>query len=288
MERAVWAMLPVLLANAGCTAVLAPGERQCETAKDCEDRGFSGAVCAAGVCEEKAVEVDPVWGCLGNVVEPEPDPTKRVDLSVKLQYVGEMTPVTEATIDVCAKLDLACTGMNPDYPKGLSPDANGDVELSLVQGFDGFVRITGPDLMDSRIFVGRPIVKPPAPKAVWLLRPSDYDLLIAYTKQTRDMTRGTAIVFGVDCQGVGASGLRFENSSADTKSLEFYLVNQFPTAPPAAEATDVDGYGGFFNLPVGPSITQSFRDEDGEFVGESSFQVLAETISYVQVAPTPM
>src|SRR6185369_2389504 len=124
--------------------------------------------------------------------------------------------------------------------------------------------------------------------AVWLLRPSDYNVLIAYTHQNQDPTRGTAILFGVDCEGLGGSGIRFECGAADDKSLEFYLINQFPTAPPTAKATDVDGYGGFFNLSVGPSVTRSFRAKDNTLIGESSFQVLANTISYVQIAPTPM
>lgn len=279
-------MLPILLATGGCTVVLAPGEEQCETAKDCEARGFAGALCKAGVCEE--TEIDPVWGCLGHVVEPEPDLSKKVDLSIQLSFVGDMAPVTEATIDVCAKLDLECTGASADFPKGLMPDAGGMVTFSVVQGFDGFVRIAGPNIMNSRVFVGRPIVKPPSPKGVWLLRPSDYDVLAAYAKQVPNPERGTAILFGVDCQGLGTSGVRFDCVSADDESLPFYLINQFPTAPPAAEATDVDGYGGVFNLPVGSSVARSYRDEDDILIGESSFQVLADTISYVQIAPTPM
>src|SRR5262249_25157432 len=151
---------------AGCSVVLAPGEQQCETAKDCEARGFTGATCTANVCQK--IE-DPVWGCLGNVTEPTPDMTKKVELSVQLQYVGDKSPITMATIDVCAKLDIDCTGMSSDYPKGLHPDKMGFVKLSLIQGFDGFVSVKGPDIMDSRVFVGRPNVKPPAPKAIWLL-----------------------------------------------------------------------------------------------------------------------
>ena len=32
---------------------------------------------------------------------------------------------------------------------------------------------------------------------------------------------------------------------------------------------------------------RAFRDEDDTYVGESSYQILADTISYVLVAPTP-
>src|SRR5690348_10127953 len=98
MLPVLWATLPTL----GCSVILAPGEQQCSVDKDCAARGFAdSAVCTAGVCEPQCVmdkdcaargfasavctanvckAVDPVWGCLGQVVEPVPDPTKTVTL----------------------------------------------------------------------------------------------------------------------------------------------------------------------------------------------------------------
>jgi hypothetical protein len=172
-------------------------------------------------------------------------------------------------------------------PKGLSPDTTGLVTLSVPQGFDGFVKITGPEIMDSRVFVGRPIVTPPTTKEVQLLRPFDYSTLAAFAGLTIDPDRGSAILLAIHCGGENASGVRFESASADSESQEFYLINQAPTAPPTATETDVDGFGGFFNLPAGAAIARSFRAKDDVYIGESSFQVIANTISYVQIAPTP-
>jgi len=280
------AALLLLLSTSGCSLILPLRDEQCDTVADCEARGFADAVCKAGVCEHATV-VDPVWGCLGNVVEPIPDMTKKVQLDMQIVLAGDKSPVTMATVDVCAKLDLDCTGMSPDFPKGLTPDAGGNVSFSVIQGFDGFVRFSGPEIMDSRVFVGRPVVTPPQPMVVWLLKPSDYNILAAFAGQDVDPTRGTSIMFGVDCQGIGASGVRFESPNADAGSMEFYLINEAPSSPPAATATDHDGYGGFFNLPVGSALAKSYRAEDDVYVGESSFHVLANTISYVEVAPTP-
>jgi hypothetical protein len=156
-----------------------------------------------------------------------------------------------------------------------------------VQGFDGFVRITDPEIVDSRVYVGRPIVAPPTVKEIQLLRPSEYEALAAIALNEADPERGTAIILAVDCQGESASGVRFESANADSESSAFYLINQAPTIPPTATATDADGFGGFFNLPPSAAVARSFRAVDDVFVGESSFQVLASTISYVQIAPTP-
>lgn len=278
-------MLTVLLGTPGCTVLLSPGEQQCQTDKDCTARGFTDAVCTAGVCEKMAV--DPVWGCLGHVVEPAPDPSKKVTITEKLTHLDQ-SPVTMATVDVCSKLDLNCTGTDPNYPKGLAPAADGSVTFSVIQGFDGFIRVTGQDLMDSRVFVGRPVVTPPAVKSVRVIMVSEYGLLAGFAHQMVDATRGTAILYAVDCQGLAASGVTFESPSVDAKSAPFYLINQQPVMPPTATATDVDGFGGIFNMPMGNAVAQSKRAKDGVLIGESSFQVLANTISYVQIAPTPM
>lgn len=295
MSRLLLGILPIGLLVSGCSVALDAGEVQCETASDCEARGFENATCVSQVCQKKPEPPPPdkIWGCLGDVVEPTPDITKKVELSVQLAFIGG-GPVTGVNIDVCDKLDPDCLGMSTALPKGLSPDSNGLVTFEVPQGFDGFVRVADtssssgdPSIMPSRIYVGRPIVTPPKVKEVQLLSPFDYTTLIAYAKLQHDMTRGTTIILAVDCKGDNASGVRFTTTSADAESQEYYLVNQNPAAPPDATQTDVDGFGGFFNLEPGLVIAKSIRAKDDAYIGESSFQVLPETISYVQIAPTP-
>lgn len=279
------ALLPLLLAAQGCTVLLAPGEEQCATDEDCGARGFVGAVCNASLCDQ-APAGDPIWGCLGHVTEPVPDPTRKVTFSIIAAFTSH-SPVTQATIDVCAKLDLDCASKDPNYPKGISPSADGTVTLTVIEGFDGFMRVTGPQIMDTRVFVGRPIVAPPSVKEVRLIQPSEYDALAAFAKLTVDPQRGTAILLANDCSGATASGVELACPTADASSQVFYLVNQFPTTPPTATHTDIDGYGGFFNLPVGPAVARTSRAADNVVIGESSFDVIANTISAVLISPTP-
>jgi hypothetical protein len=270
----------------GCTVIVAGDEEQCASNEDCVARGFENASCVEQVCVA-AEEVTP-WGCLGNVVEPTPDPSRSVAFDIRLAYaVGGSAVSTDTVVDVCDKLDITCVDADPKYPKGLHPDPGGIVDVVVPEGFDGFVQVTGPNLVDSRIYVGRPIVGPPSVKEVQMLSPTDFDLLATLAGQAPDPARGTAIVLAVDCRGDGAGGVRFETPNADAETLPFYLINQSPTVPPTATATDKDGFGGFFNLPLSSAVVRAFREEDDAFVGESSFQILADTISYVLVAPTP-
>lgn len=287
MKRLVTAILPLSLAAAGCTLVLDPGQVQCETAADCTARDFKGAVCTANVCVAAPPPPDPIWGCLGHVPVPMPDPTKKVTLSERLALALDESAVTTATVDVCDKLDVDCTGTNPDYPKGLKPDADGNVTFSVPQGFDGFVRISGPTIMASRVYVGQPLMVAPSVKEVRLLQPSDYSALAGVAGQTVDMSRGTAILLAFDCQGLAVNGVSFESPNADAATQAFYLINQLPQVPPTAKTTDEDGFGGFFNMPVGSAVAKSYRAAGDVYIGESSFDVLAYTISYVLIAPTP-
>jgi hypothetical protein len=286
--RWLLAALPVLGAAQGCSVVLDPAEAQCETSADCAARGFTDALCEDAICVEQEI-VDPVWGCLGNVEEPEPDTSQFVTLSVRLAFATDNMPLaSDAVIDVCDKLDIGCTVMSPDYPKGLAPGADGVLEVAVRQGFDGFVRITHPDVMDSRVYVGRPLLAPPKVEEIQLLRPNEYAALAALASDVPDPTRGTAILLSGDCQGEAVGGVRFTVETADADSTEFYLINQGPVIPPGATETDADGFGGYFNLPTGPTVVEALRAADDVYIGESSFQVLEETISYVLVLPTPV
>jgi len=274
----------------GCTVVLSPDEAQCEAAADCASRGFGeGAMCVEGVCTDGggAGGADPIWGCLGNVVEPTPDTSKTFTINVRLAFASGGEPVTSADVDICDKLDVNCMGTSPDFPKDLTPDAQGMVTATLKQGFDGFFRITDPEIVDSRVYVGRPIVEQPNVKEVQLLRPFEYETLANLAQSAVDPTRGSVIVLGIDCTGDGGAGMRFETNNGDGATVPFYLINQAPTIPPTATATDGDGFGGFFNMPLSNAVVRAYLAEDGTYVGESSLTVLANTISYVQITPAP-
>lgn len=282
--------LAAVLGLGACSLALNPGEPQCETDDDCDARGFAGAhcvdqICGGGVGGGGTGGAGP-FSCLGNVIEPVPDTTKTINFTFQLAYATDSVPLTDGDIDVCDKLDVDCTGASTgDYPKNLMPDASGNVSLTVHEGFDGFVRVTATDTMDSRIYVGRPVVVPPKVKQVQLLRPQEYAALVGIAQLTPDPTRGTAIVLGLDCNGDANAGIRFESPAADGNSKEFYLVNQQPALPPDVIATDKDGFGGFYNLKPSATVVRSYLGD--QYIGESSFSVLANTISYVQVAPTP-
>ncbi len=288
MWHRVRPLLLVFPLCAGCNAIVSPSEEQCAADADCTARGFENAVCSESVCVE-AEEIDPVWACLGSVTEPEPDPTKTVSFPIGLVYAIGGAPISsDAVIDVCDKLDVNCTGDDPKYPKGINPGADGVVQVEVPEGFDGFVRITDPGIVDSRVYVGRPLIEPPTVEQIQLLKPMEYTGLASLAMSEADPTRGSMIALAIDCNREAVSGVSFDVPSADDVAVPFYLINQAPVLPPNAIATDKDGFGGYFNLLPGGPVVKAFRAADDAYIGESSFQILANTISYVLVGPTPL
>jgi hypothetical protein len=286
---ALLTLLGSLSSLPACSIVLDPDQSQCVTTSDCTARGFADAVCNAGVCA-MAPPVDPVWGCLGDIPNPVPDPTKKVTFTERMAFQEDESAATNIIVDVCDSIDIDCTSTDPNFPKGLVPDSDGNITITVIQGFNGFVRVTPTTLnycVDSRVFIGRPLVAPPSVKEVRLIKPADYDVLVEASHLQVDATRGTAIFDAEDCSGNPVAGITFTCPDADSDSQVFYLINQFPELPPMATSTDADGFGGFINLPVGDTNAKSIRASDMKPIGESSFQVLANTISYVLLSPTP-
>jgi len=83
----------------GCTVIVSADEEQCETVADCTARGFANAACVDAVCVDEAT-ADPVWGCLGNVVEPVADPSRTVEFPMKLVFASDGNGIGTYTLHV--------------------------------------------------------------------------------------------------------------------------------------------------------------------------------------------
>lgn len=268
----------------GCTVVVAGDDVQCQTDADCGARGFGDASCVDQVCTIAAGGT--MWGCLGNIEDVIPDPSRTIQVEVDLVFaVGGAAVGPQTVINVCDKLDVDCSDADSTLPRGLQPDGNGRLRVEVPEGFDGFFTLNGPDIIDSRFYVGEPLLGPPSIQALQVLSPEDFTTLATLAGDAPDPTRGSSIVLVVDCNGDGAGGVTLNGANADASSVPFYLINQQPV--PSATETDSDGFGGYFNLPLGSAVVSATRASDGAFVGESSFQVAADTMSYVLVSPGP-
>lgn len=266
----------------GCEVVLGFDDRQLY-----EPEGGGGAAGTGGMGGGGGAggDPDPLWGCLGQIAEPTPDPRQSVDLTLQLWFATSASdPVTSGIVDVCAIDDITCEGTDPDLPTGLSLDGEGRVTVTVAEGFDGYLRVGDPEIIDSRFYVGKPIVES-GELQFSLFRPNEFETLTEAAGISLNPARGVAMIMALDCQSNPATGVRYEFSDLGPEGTPFYFNDALPD--PTRTVTNEDGGGGACNLPPGAMSVSSYLDEDGAFIGAANLHIRANTISYLQLGPTP-
>ncbi len=271
--------------------------------------------CVDRVCvsvDAPASEVGPPvdagpWGCLGDVVIPSP-PQKDVNVVVPLIDLTSKGPVTGADVfaRICAKIDVNCNSplSNGDAGIILSPDAQGLLHLTIQAGFDGFVLID-PIIPDAGApsdagdaGSGTPNVF--VPSMVFFNPPVDHDLVystivmvktselgqIAQIEGTQlDPSLGAVFMQNVDCNAQAAAGVSVTLDSTTTTTQGFYFENGLPKLN--ASATDVTGYAGFVNAPLGTRTVTGKVQSTQARIGSATVFTRQSTISYAVIAPSP-
>jgi hypothetical protein len=269
-------------------------QQQCSQASECVSLGLGNA-CVGGVCVDEGGSggggggepTDPKWGCLGNVEWPAPG-EDLVTLRVSFRSAVSSTPPTDLSVRYCAALDVNC-----DNPIASDiPVVDDRVEVQVEAGTRGYFEITSsvepPTVRPAMLYFPRPASAETTPEdlPVTLVSPGEYNAIVASAGFEDDPTRGTLLSITTDCTGTPTAGARIQSSLEDDGSTVFYFVSLIPE--PEATQTDVDGYGGIFNLAPGAGVVESFRASDDQLIGFSSFQVRAGWLSNVAIEPTPV
>lgn len=299
---------------AACSLLLDTSTEQCSADGDCAHFG-NALKCVAHVCQPGEVAdsqppadtyvpdttpVDPVWGCLGNVQTPMPKKPK-VQVKVPLIELVTKMPVTNVAAKVCAKIDVNCSSPLATT----APDAMGILTLTLDAGFDGFVEIlpllpdsgcqveAGADaaacfsalVIPSLVFFNPPLVDDLTYITVLML---NYDTLVVLAKangDTIDPSQGAVFLEAVDCSFHAAKDVTISLDSTGSQTHGFYFSNGLPSL--TASATDVTGYGGFINVPIGARTVTGVLKTTQKSIGKTSVLSKAGFISYTTMAPSP-
>ena len=170
----------------------------------------------------------------------------------------------------------------------------GYVTFSVPQSCTGYVQHAGSSIVTSQIWVGNPIVAPLSVKSVELLSPIGVHRSSPKSRgRTQDVmpVPGTpAIVIGFAAMSLAAAGSARDpehhpGARGDPAVLPHHSVSL--RSRRRRRRLDSSGAGGFYNMPVGVALVKSYRQAGDVYIGESSFQVSNDTISYVLVSPTP-
>jgi hypothetical protein len=298
-------------AGAACSFLLDTDVEQCTPDSGCTGK-FAGMACVNRVCVASEAGPDVVadagpWGCLGDVTFP-PPPQGNVNVIVPLIDLTSQKGVTGADVfaRLCAKIDVNCNSPLSSGDAGviLSPDATGLLHLTFPAGFDGFVLIDpivpdggAPSDADDG---GGPPPNVFVPSLVFFNPPIDHDLVystivmvktselvqIATIEQTPiDPNLGAVFMETVDCNTKPSAGVSVTIDSQTSSTQGFYFENGLPKLN--ASSTDVTGYAGFVNVPLGTrSVTGSLQATQ-QRIGTATVFTRQSTISYTTMAPSP-
>jgi hypothetical protein len=286
-----------LAAVSGCSVfVIDTAQAQCESAADCVELGIGNA-CVDQVCVGDGTgaggsgggkPVDPKWGCLGEVEWPAPvNPMTTLRFSFR-SAIDSNAPANIAA-RFCAALDVEC--LNPLV--GHTPIVDGVVEFQVESGTIGYLEVAStvdpPTIRPALIYSSRPASGSEAPQQlpipVILVTPGEYDAIVLSTEFETNPDRGTLLTITTDCSGQPSAGVRIDSTKKDADSTLFYFVGLLPD--PNATQTDIGGFGGIFNMPVGAGTVDAYVAADGRWIGRSSFHIRPGWLTNVPIEPTP-
>lgn len=189
------------------------------------------------------------WSCL-NLPRPEAAVVspRAPQLLQSLQVLSSATNLVPPNVSVraCAQRDPECLApLTPATPI----DAEGWVDLTLYEGFDGYLEITADTLVPTMLFYADPLDADRSVDTVpvGVVENAVLPSLAQAIGTSQSPELGLVYLRAFDCQGVAAPGVTF---SIDRAGSAFYFVGGLPSA--TASETSAFGLGGFVN--VGPGV----------------------------------
>lgn len=260
---------------ASCTLTVNAERVQCRTKADCVSRGgaFETASCIDSVCK-----ADPTWECLSVPSTPNPQPAP-FRISVTLLDLVSRTPVANAQIKLCRKIDVDCAA---PVVTAVS-DGNGAAMFSTdMVDFTGYLAVQASGIVPTLYFFNPPIDRDQT-VSVTMASPLAYGGLLQKLGRQPIPGHGSVVMNAADCTGAPAAGVTYATANGDGNTFPFYTVGGLPTV--SAPATDAAGYGGLINVPAGAATVATSLASPRTDLGTISLLVQDGAITYSRVVP---
>jgi hypothetical protein len=222
---------------------------------------------------------DPKWGCLGKTT-----PARAVALRPSIPLSLNITDTTsqkvpaELSVRACNRVDVGCA-TPAQAPVGVAED--GQIHLSLDQGFNGFLEVTGSGTVPTLFFVSPPL-ETERQEAFVVVSSAGLLALASAAGLSIDPERGHLLVRAFDCQGEPSGDVEFSN---DLGGEAFAFIDGLPHK--GYDVTTPDGRGGFLNVPTGVVALQGREVLSGRVSGFTSVSVRKGWFTYGDLAPAP-
>jgi len=230
------------------------------------------------------------WSCVGSYLWPLPEHESETVEYTLIDYVTSK-PLVGVDVDACDRRDPECATPSDEE----TTDENGIVRLTLpmlkksefgagLDGFDGFLLVTGPGLLPTYRYSSLPVVRSSA-TAFTIVNAATTQSLAQAMKVALDPTRALLVAEIWDCFGIHAPGVRFDVDLADAKSVPYYLVTGLPST--TQSETTVNGIGGVVNAPPGQTTVVAVETATGRELARSTVQTHAGAITTLYMLPSP-
>ncbi|HEU4578284.1 MAG TPA: hypothetical protein VFS67_08520 [Polyangiaceae bacterium] len=196
------------------------------------------------------------WSCVGALNLPPMVARSTANAARLVQSIQILSLVTGAvpkdvSVRACAQRDLECN--NPVSPS-VPLDAQGYADLSLYDGFDGYLEIQGPEIVSTILFYQDALAldarRDTTPLGV--VERDRLPMLTAAIGSQQEPQLGLVYLRAFDCQNEPAVGVRYR---IDRSSVPFYFVAGLPSG--TSTETERSGLGGFINVPTGIAVVNA-------------------------------
>jgi len=249
---------------------------QCSSDADCTARGpdFQDAVCQESICVVQPTR----WSCLKTDGPAMMTISGEFAVSFRVRDTVSQQPKMGVTARACRRLDVSCAKSVGEVG---TTDENGNVELRVPGGFDGYVRFESSEIAPTLYFFDPPVQANQHDLTVSVNTPETAVGLAALTGATPDGTLGVVLVTVYDCFAKPADGVIVTPGEVGDSAKMFYVRNGLPST--TAKATDDTGYAGIVNAAPG-TITVSAATNDAT-IGSVTVLVQSGTQTLAHINP---
>lgn len=224
------------------------------------------------------------WSCVPETQQPAVTANVNQPITYALQLANLVTqqPLTNATVRACFRADVGCS--SPVGPT-LTPDATGVVQLTLFEGFNGFLEIVAEGMVPTLAFfpsAWSSTLIPYMEQLPILLLPGLAlpQLAVAAGVQV-DTTSGLVSMYTYDCAGPFAAGVRLAIDSGS--AVPYAFVNDLPVA--GQDVTSEAGIVGFVNVQPGIVVVTAFPGGDEQALSVDTMLVRTGWLTVGRLIP---
>lgn len=221
------------------------------------------------------------WSCLGTT-EATPLPIAvgqgRVVYSVQALDFTTRQPSRGLMARACALADVQCA--EPVTP-WLPTDDQGWIDLTLSQGFAGYLEFQGEGRAPGTFYLGEPLSESTTLNyPIYSIAREGLVALAGILGITLEPQLGLLGLRSFDCNGVTAPDVTFSKLGVGER---WYFADGLPTV--TATTTGSDGYGGFANVPPGVASVDALAPTGVSVSGARSMVVRPDSFSLMYVWP---